>query len=302
MESNRLRRRFRPGNLTGLAFILPALIFLLAFVLYPLIYNIRMSFLQVDVSTLYSEQPFVGLKNYIDVLTSKLFRSSLINTFVFTIISIVFQFIIGFALALLFSKPFPGNNFLRGLMLICWMIPILVATSVWKWMFAGDTSGVINYLLIKLGILKEPISWLTNATTAMAALVISNIWRGVPFNMLLLATAITTLPEEIYEAAEIDGASRFQRFRTITLPLLRPAIFSVITLGFIYTFKVFEIIFIMTNGGPVNTTHNLATLSYLYSFRNFEYAQGATIATVLFAILMVFGSFYIKLSEGDDAS
>ena len=184
--------------------------------------------------------------------------------------------------------------------MVCWLIPVLVFASLFKWIFAGDGSGIINYFLTQLGLIKEPIPWLTSPKSAMSALIISNIWRGVPFNMILLATGLTTLPKELYEAAEIDGASKPQSFAYITLPLLKPTIISVITLGFIYTFKAFDMIYIMTSGGPLDSTQILATASYKLTFDSFEFGQGAAVANVMLIVLCIVGFINLKFMDKDE--
>ena len=249
--------------MAGYCFILPAAVFLALIVIYPLIYNLSMSFHEVTLETFRGEQPFIGLENYREVLA----RLSKIS---------------------------------RGLLMVCWLVPVIVFASVWKWIFAGDGSGILNYFLTQLHIVKAPVSWLTTERGAMTALIITNIWRGVPFNMLLLATGLTTLPEELFEAAAIDGANRIQRFCHITLPLLKPTILSVVTLGFIYTFKAFDLIYIMTNGGPLDSTQILATASYKLTFSNFEFGQGAAVANIMLILLLVVAIFNLKLMEKEE--
>lgn len=281
----------------GYAFVLPAIIFLLLLVIYPLFYNITMSFRDVTLQTFNGEQEFVGLQNYIDVLSMPVVRRAIFNTIFFTVVSLIFQFIIGFALALLFSQKYALAKISRGLLMVCWLIPVIVFASIWKWIFAGDTSGILNYILMQIHVIDEPISWLTTPNGAMAALIISNIWRGVPFNMLLLATGITTLPSDVFEAAVVDGASKVQSFFKITVPLLKPTIISVITLGFINTFKVFDLIFVMTKGGPLDSTQILATESYKMSFTNFEFGQGAAVANIMLILMLIVGFVNLKLTE-----
>lgn len=286
--------------LTGYAFVLPGLLFLLGFVLYPILYNIIMSFQDVNLKTLNSVKPFVALANYKSIFSTDLFWRALGNTLYFTIFCIVFQFIIGFALALYFARQFFLNKFTRGILLVCWLVPNLIVASLWRWIFTGDASGVLNYILMSIGLIHQPISFLTSSFGAMHSLIVANIWRGIPFNMLLLATALTTLPPDIFEAARIDGASRRQSFLHITLPLLKPSIISVITLGFIYTFKAFELIYIMTNGGPVDATENLATISYKFSFINFEFSKSAAIANVMMLVLMIVAIINLKFVNKDE--
>lgn len=274
----------------GYLFIFPALVFMIGFVAYPIIYNLLISFQQVDVYTLNSaSRPFVGFENYREIFDMPLLYKATRNTLYFTVMCIILQFTIGFGLAMMFSKKYPGSQTIRGMLLVCWLIPTIVIASVWQWMYAGDTSGILNFLLLKSGLVQSPIKWMTSANGAMWSLIITNVWKGIPFNMLLLSTALTTLPEDVMEAALIDGASKVRRFIHITLPMMRAAIVSVITLGFIYTFKTFELVYIMTNGGPLNSTDNLATLAYRLTFKNFNVDLGASVANVMMAILIIFG-------------
>ncbi|MCL1883755.1 MAG: sugar ABC transporter permease [Defluviitaleaceae bacterium] len=301
-KSKRFSRQKFKDNLFGYAFIVPAIIFLMLIVVYPLFHNVSISFRDVTMRTFMTEQPFVGLSNYTSVLNMPMVRRAIFNTFLFTIVSLVFQFIIGFAIAILFSKKFFLNQLARGLMMVCWLIPVMVFATIWRWMFAGGEAGIINYILLNIGIIREPISWLTSPEGSMAALIISNIWRGVPFNMLLLATGLTTLSTEYFEAAEIDGASKVQQFFRITLPLLRSTIISVITLGFINTFRVFDLIWVMTRGGPLDTTHNLASVSYRLTFQNFEFGQGAAVANIMLVLLLGVGILSLLLIRKDEVN
>lgn len=281
--------------------MLPAVVYLLFFVAYPLVYNVIMSFQDVSIFTLATpDRPFVGLANYKAVFDDPITYTAIKNTFVFTIASIGFQFAFGFGLALLFAKRFPLNQFYRGILMIGWMVPMMVVGTLGKWFFTGDHSGLVNYFMLQLGVISEPFSFMTDPGWAMTAIIVMNIWKGIPFNMLLMATALTTLPQEIHEAASIDGASAVQRFAKITLPLLRPNILITVTQGFIFTFKAFELIFVMTNGGPVNTTHILATYSYKLTFSQFNFGTGAATSNILFVLLIVVGSLYLRLITKDE--
>lgn len=283
----------------GMLFVIPAALYMLIFVGYPIISNFILSFQDVTVQTINKPvKPFVGIDNYINLLSDPIVGKSVVNTFVFTIGSIVFQFIIGFALALFFNKKFSFAKPVRGLMMIPWMIPITITGLMFKFMFTSNV-GVINEIFKGVGL--APVEWLFHGDTAMLALVIANIWIGIPFNMILLSTGLTTIPEELYESAAIDGASRRQSFFKITLPMLKPAIESVLVLGFIYTFKVFDLVFMMTSGGPVDSTQMLSTYSYKLSFSLFRYSEGATVANILFVILFIVSLLYIKFFNRDSA-
>ena len=176
----------------------------------------------------------------------------------------------------------------------------MCSSDLFKFMFAGDI-GIINYFLKSVGIISENIDWLTNPKTAMIGVIIANIWIGIPFNTILLSTGLTTIPQELYESASIDGANGFQRFVRITLPLLRSTIESVLVLGFIYTFKVYDLVYVMTSGGPVNSTHLLSTYSYKLSFEMFNYSKGSAVANVLLVILLMVGVIYLKITmQGEE--
>ncbi|MCG8481378.1 MAG: sugar ABC transporter permease [Spirochaetales bacterium] len=283
----------------GLMFVSPAVLFIVAFIAYPTIYNIALSFRDISVTNLLGDQPFIGLANYVRALRSDVFRVSLGNTFVYTAGSIFFQFVIGFALALYFARPFPGAAYIRGLLMVSWLLPLVVTGILWRWILAGD-SGLVNVVLMRLGVLEAPIFWFNQGGTAMRSVIVANIWVGVPFNMVLLATGMLTLPTDVYEAAIIDGATTVQRFLFITVPLLRPTIVAVVTLGFIYTFKAFDLILVMTGGGPVNATELLSTLAYRETFDNFNFGYGSAVANLLFLILLFAGVIYLHAVAAEE--
>ncbi|HCM26346.1 MAG: ABC transporter permease [Treponema sp. GWB1_62_6] len=292
MRTNRLRTFFQYGNI-GYLFVLPAAVYMMALVGYPVVSNFILSFQDVTVATLSAiDKPFVGLRNYRTLLSDGVLRNSVINSFLFTVSCLVFQFVIGFALALFLNRRFSFAKPIRGLLMIPWMIPMTVTALMFKFMFSTNV-GIVNQLLQLAGLVGQPVEWLLKPNLAMFSLVLANVWIGIPFNMILLSTGLTTIPTELYETASIDGASRAQAFFRITLPMLKPAIESVLILGFIYTFKVFDLVFVMTNGGPVNSTHLLSTYSYKLSFSLFKYSQGAATANILFAILFAVSIAYL---------
>lgn len=284
----------------GYTFILPGFIYMLIILGYPLIYNIILSFQNVNVRNFASgESTFVGFQNYIQLFQDDTFLLVLKNTFVFTICCLVIQFTIGFIFALFFSKKFTFAGPIRGVILVAYMMPMSVTALLGKNMF-DVSSGVINDLLMKIGIISAPVEWLLTGSTAMAAVIAMNCWVGIPFNMLLLTSGLTGISTEIYESAEVDGATPLQRFIYITLPLMKPAMMSVLMLGFIYTFKAFDLMFVMTSGGPLNATDVLGTYSYTLSFTQYEFSLGSATAMVLFCCLFVIGLFYLRLISKED--
>ena len=183
--------------------------------------------------------------------------------------------------------------------MISWLLPVTVAGLLFKFMFQMN-GGIINQMLTSRGVLDQPIEWLLQGNTAMVAIVVANIWIGIPFNMMLILTGLTTISDEIYESANLDGANKIQTLFKITIPMIKPAIMSVLTLGFVYTFKVFDLVWVMTKGGPVNATELVSTYAYRLSFEEFQFSKGAAAANVLFLILLVVGFFYIKTINDDD--
>ena len=295
MKGIRKKHKRLSNETVGYFYVLPAVIFIALFVAYPIGYNIVISLQKYDISTFQSGvKDFVGLANYKSIFADDLFIKSVSNTFVYTIICIIFQLGIGFLLALFFNKKFPGANLTSGLTLIAWVMPMLVIGIIWKWLWASD-SGAINYFLQNLHLISKPIQWLSEPKLAFAAVTITNIWVGIPFNMLLVLTGMTTIPDDVYEAARIDGAGKLQSLRYITLPLLKATMVSAVTIGFIYTFKAYDLIVGMTQGGPNHATEMISTLIYQENFTTFDFGKGSAMANVYFLIIFVVAIFYSQL-------
>ena len=281
-------------------FILPGFIYLLIVCGYPLIYNIVLSFRNVNVRNIASgDSVFVGFENYIELFRDPTFLMVFRNTIIFTLACLVIQFTIGFLFAMFFSKKFTLAGPVRGLILVGYMMPMSVTALLGRNMFLLD-GGVINDLLMKLHIVSEPVDWLVSAGTALSAIIAVNCWVGIPFNMLLLTSGLTGISDDIYESASIDGANKFQRFLYITLPLMKPAMLSVLMLGFIYTFKAFDLMYIMTQGGPFNSTDVLGTYAYSEAFTQYEISKGSPIAMESHESLFLVGLFYLKLLSKED--
>lgn len=304
LERPSLRAWFakRSSQLVNYTFVLPATLFLLLFIAYPVFFNIRISFQDLKaINLLRGDAPFVGLANYSAVLANPLFLKAVGNTLLFTAGSIFFQVAIGLALALFYNRRFPGSLVMRGLYLIAWTIPVLVVGAVFRWMLDGQF-GLINWALRSLGLIDGAVFWLSEPNLALGAVTFVNIWLGVPFNMALLLAGLQGIPHALYEAADIDGASKPAKFWTITLPILRPALLAVLLLGLIYTFKVFDLIWVMTQGGPVNATHVLSTLAYRMVFGQFSFGPGAAVLNLLFGVLFVVSLLYLWNIRREEAS
>jgi multiple sugar transport system permease protein len=291
---------FTKKNREGYYFVLPSLIFMLALVGFPIVYNFVLSFNNTDVITIgqHSEK-FVGLQNYIDLFKISTMRTSIINTIVFTAGSIILQFVLGFALALLFNKNFRLAKPIRGILLISWMVPVTVTALLSKFMLSSS-GGIINEILLNLHFISKPLDFLVSLNMAMPSVIGINVWIGIPFNMILLTTGLSNIPVSYYEAAEVDGANAFVRFFKITLPLMKASMLSVIVLGVIYTFKVFDLIFVSTGGGPVDATEVMSTYAYRLSFTQYSFSKGAAVANILFLMLFAVGLIYIRMVGKDE--
>ncbi|MBI3514152.1 MAG: sugar ABC transporter permease [Proteobacteria bacterium] len=276
----------RPSWLLRLFLGLP-MIYLLAMIGVPIVYNLAMSVQEVTLGNIAAfARPFVGLDNFTDSLADPIFRRVLHNSVVFVLVNVAGQVGIGTIAAACFAGGFPGASTMRGLLLAAWILPGLVVGTVWKWMFATQF-GVVNFVLSALGLIGTPVHWLSDPATSMTALNIAHIWFGIPFSMILVAAALTNIPGELYEAASLDGAGPLRRFRYITLPAIAPALFAVACLVAIASLRAFDVIFALTQGGPLNSTNVLPLLSYQASFQDFEFGRGAAIGS--FAFVMVFG-------------
>ena len=289
------RRRSRRRDLmVRYAFVLPAALYMLAFFGYPIVKNLVMSFQAYDFSTFFNGRaPFVGFENYAATLSDPIFVRALTNTGLFTIGSIVGQFVLGLGLALYFRRRFPLSGLLRSLLLLPWLLPMIVSAAVWRWILEQD-NGALNRFLEGIGLISDPIPWLNSSDTALIAVILVNIWLGIPFNVVLLHSGLQAIPEEVYEAGALDGATGARSFAHLTLPLLRPVVSVVLLLGVIYTIKVLDLIIGLTGGGPANATQTLATRSYEMSFVEFDFGQGAALSNILIVIALAFSIVYLR--------
>ncbi len=275
-------------------FLLPAVIYVAIFYVYPILLNVVMSLQRYTArSFVTGEAPFVGFGNFNRLFSNPDFTVALQNTILFTVGSLTFQFILGLALAVFFNQTFPLRGLLRSLFLLPWLAPILVSGAIWVRLFDLDY-GVLNYILRSLGVIQQPMAWLIDPRLAPISVLIANVWIGIPFNMVILYGGLQDIPTALYEAAMIDGASAWQKFRYVTWPLLRPVSTVVLLLGLIYTLKVFDVIMSITRGGPANVSHTLNTWAYSLSFTSLDFGLGAAAGDILMLIVLVFGLLYLR--------
>ena len=266
----------------GPLFITPALILILLLVAYPFGMAIYFS-----LSDAFIGRPshFIGLTNFVRLWDSDAFRQTFQNAFVFTGISIAFKVVLGISLALLLNQPLWFKRLIRGAVLLPWVIPTALSTLGWWWMF-NSLYSVVNWTGIALGIMDPPgPNWLGQKSYAMAAVVTVNIWRGLPFFTITILAGLVAIPKELYEAAQADGAGPVRRFWFVTLPLLKPVLAIVVLFSTIITFSDFNIVYVLTHGGPINSTHLFATLARPVGLESGQIGQGAAISLYLFPVL-----------------
>ncbi|NUR02756.1 MAG: sugar ABC transporter permease [Streptomyces sp.] len=295
------RRQRRRSRLTALAFLAPLALYLAAFYVYPLYRNLDLSLRDYTVrSFVAGDAPFSGLDNFRTVLDDPTFGPAMRHTMIFTFVSIVFQYVAGLALAVFFNRHFRLAGTLRALFLIPWLLPLIVSASTWSWMLNSE-SGVVNYALHLVGM--SPVNWLDSPDWALTSVIIANVWIGIPFNLVILYSGLQNIPGELYEAASLDGASAWQQFRRITFPLLRPVSAITLLLGLVYTLKVFDLIWIMTKGGPGDASSTLATWSYQLGFGTLlpKFGPGAAVGNILILIALVFGLLYIRVQKRQES-
>lgn len=294
--------RVRPTQWAALAFLAPLIVYLLIFYAYPLYRNIELSLHDYTARAFVrGNAEFVGLANYVDVISSDGFLRALRNTALFTFVSIVAQYAIGLALAVFFRNNFRLSGLLRALFLVPWLLPLIVSGSTWSWLLNSD-HGIVNSVLGAFGI--GQINWLTSPDWALTSVIIANIWLGVPFNLVILYSGLKNIPDNLYEAAAIDGATAWQQFWRVTVPLLRPVSAITLLLGLIYTLKVVDVVWIMTTGGPGNASTTLAVWSYREAFGTGQpdFSPAATIGNLLILVALAFGALYLYLQRRQEQS
>lgn len=264
-------------GLTALIFILPAVLGTLIFIVIPVFFSFSLSFVDWD---LLSPMKSVGLSNFKDVLTDSTFVQVLINTFVFAIASSVFAVIIPLVLACILNTKIRGSNFYKTAYFLPFITPMIVIAIVWQWVFDPNI-GLLNQIL------HTHIKWLYDVRFAMPALIVVSVWKLIGYNMIIFLSGLSTINQEVLEAAKIDGANSWQVFKNVTVPLLSPTIFFVIVITSISSFQVFDLIYVMTQGGPDNSTMVLVYSIYKYAFEYFDVGKASAIAYILFAIIFV---------------
>jgi ABC-type sugar transport system permease subunit len=286
LEYSAARRRHIYAYLS----ILPALLIIVLFTIYPVLYNLDLA-LHKNVLTMPNQHPFTGMKNFVDVMKNPGLLRSLQTTAQFTFVIVVGNVVLGILVALLLNEKFVGAKVLQVLILIPWAIPVVIAGIIWRWMFAGNV-GVINGLLYSLGIIDKYYSFFGDPTTAQFALIVARLWKDLPLAAILLLATLQVIPNELYDAAKIDGGGVWAIYRYVTLPFLRPTLTVLLILETLTGFITFDLVFVMTGGGPADATTLLAWYTYTEIFTHLNLGRGAALAFIIALLTLVIAIFY----------
>jgi multiple sugar transport system permease protein len=293
----RLGREMR-REWTAYLFLSPGLVIFFVFVLFSIIFSLYLSFHEWNILDV--RKPYVGFDNYRRLIHDDRFGRAVINTAYFTFASIPLTMALGLGVAILLNQQIRARGLFRTMYYLPVITPFVVASIIWKWIYNADY-GFLNYYLQQTGIVDHPILWLSDKDLAMPAVIAMNVWKGIGFDMVVYLAGLQAIPEELYEAAKVDGASAWQRFWRVTLPLLSPTTIFLIVIGVINSFQVFTQIFVMTNGGPVDRTTTVVYYMYLTAFKFFEMGYATAIAYALFAMIFVFTLLQLRFYRRDVA-
>jgi multiple sugar transport system permease protein len=275
-------RFFDNRNVLGLLFMLPAGGLLLLFLTYPLGLGVWLGFTDAKIGR---AGEWIGIENYEYLVTDSVFRLSVLNTFVYTVVASVVKFALGLWLALLLNKHIPFKSFVRAIVLLPFIVPTVLSAIAFWWIYDAQFS-IVSWVLVKMGLIDQYVNFLGEPNLARMSTIIANIWRGVPFVAICLLAGLQTIPPSMYEAASIDGATPLQQFRHVTMPMLSPIIAVVMTFSVLFTFTDFQLIWVLTRGGPINATHLMATLSFQRAISGGALGEGAAIATAMIPFLL----------------
>ncbi len=273
-------------------FLIPSILVIAIFIAYPVINTFTQSFYSLRTQTMQTGGKFIGLDNYIRLFHDPLMLQSLKFTLLFTVVAVFLEAILGIVSALIMNRNFAGQGFVRAVILIPWAIPTIVSGLMWQFMFS-ESYGIINYFLLGTGVVSEPVKWLTSAFPAFSAIVISDVWKTSPYMSLLLLSGLQTISKEMYESASTDGANVLQKFRYITLPMLKPVLMVSLLFRTIQSFRIYDLIAALTNGGPANSTQSMTMFTVKNYFQYGNIGYGAAAAIVTFVLSMVIALFFL---------
>jgi len=288
---DRVQRFLMQDRALGYLFLLPAILVIVGLVAYPFAHAIVMTF---QAKTAGAPGRFIGLDNYRELFDSEQFLRTVFNTVVYTAVGVGIKFLLGLSMALVLNQERFCNNLFRSFLLVPWAIPTVMSALNWRWIF-DDSSGLINNVLVRLNLIDEAISWLSNPHLAMFSVIVVVVWQGTPFFTMSFLAGLQAIPKELYEAAEIDGASVLQQFSNITLPRLRPIFITAVMLSAILTSAAIQFVLVLTNGGPADRTMIFSVLAYHLALGGAQrLGMGAAVSLVFFPILVVFIVFLTR--------
>ncbi len=287
---------FKKSRIIPYLLLLPTLAWVLLVIVYPVVYDIWLSFTNVKYGT--EQARFLGLENYVYLfLEEPRFWQAFVNTIIWTAGNLILQTAIGLGGALLLNQAIRGREIIRSIIILPWVIPTIVASLVWRWILEPDL-GIFNNLLYYFGLLHgKPIVYLGNPSLAMLSVIIINTWKLSPFAIVLILAALQTIPKELYESAAIDGASAFNKFRYITMPMVTPILMFVGFVAFVWNFNMFDIVWLTTEGGPGNATEILPILIFRKAFLEYRMSEAAAMAAVLLVFLIAVSFFFLRRRE-----
>jgi ABC-type sugar transport system permease subunit len=285
---------FTSDRLLAWVLVIPSLVVVFWLIFLPIVRGFWMSLHFYNLKLPDIGMKFIGLENYTDLLTDSNFWASISRTFYFMVVSITLELVLGIVTALLLNREFRGRVFVRALILIPWALPITVDAAMWLWIF-NPTYGALNSLLFQLGIIDTYHFWLSTPISAMHVVILADVWKVTPLVILLTLAALQVIPKELYDAAMMDGAGRWKSFLYITLPFLIPTILVTLVIRTMDAFKVFDIIYIMTAGGPINGTKVISYLTYQESFTYLNFGRGSALAYLMTLFIAAMAFTYIKV-------
>jgi len=283
----------------GYLLILPSAVIIVVVLVYPIAYSGYLSFFETFIGPGTLSLTPVGLKNYIETIKSPQWWLAFGRTAYFVLYDIVVGMSLGLGIALLLNKEFRLRGIARALVLFPYVLPSIVKALMWKWIYNSDY-GFLNGLLFQLGLIKDYVPWLSNPTLAIHMVILANIWEGTPFAIIMYLAALQTIPKELYEASEVDGATPWQMFTKITFPLIKPMTFILIVIKTVATFKIFDLVYALTAGGPGGSTQVVGYLMYSTVFDSLQFGKGAAMSYILLAIILVFVFIYSKLFQSEE--
>lgn len=277
--------------------LLPVILLLLLFIAYPLVNTVALAFQDYRLTSVQSAK-FNGFANFKAIVTDPYFGLILRNSLIFTFVTVLLQFFLGLVLALALNKPFRGRNIYQAIVFLPWSISALVIGFTFRWLYNAEF-GPVNDLLIKIGILKEKVSFLGDGRLALLCVISAMVWYGVPFFGIMLTAAFQSIPTDLYEAAEIDGSGAVKKFWYITLPYAKPTIILTLLLRTIWIFNSADLIYVMTNGGPANATHTLASYMFSKAYSTLDFGQTGALGVLFMAGLLLYAGAFMKLTKYD---